>query len=110
MYAIFLGHLILPSLGVPFDSATLVSLFGDLPGWFKMSAKTIVAFPAAFHTFNGLRHLGWDMGYCTSSFDNRLRNYGSLRAITVLALKDSYAAGYSVIAVSVASTIALVAM
>jgi succinate dehydrogenase/fumarate reductase cytochrome b subunit len=63
MYAIFLGHLFLPAVGVPFDSATLVSVFGDLPGWFKMSAKAIVAFPAAFHTYNGLRHLSWDMGY-----------------------------------------------
>lgn len=64
MYAIFLGHLLLPACGIPFDSATLVSLFAELPTWLKISAKSIVTFPAAFHTFNGLRHLGWDMGYC----------------------------------------------
>lgn len=63
MYALFLGHLLLPAVGIPFDSATLISLFAELPTWAKLSAKTIVTFPAAFHTFNGLRHLSWDMGY-----------------------------------------------
>lgn len=63
MYAVFLGHLILPAVGVPFDSATLISVFADLPTWLKLSAKCIVALPFNFHNFNGLRHLAWDMGY-----------------------------------------------
>jgi len=34
-----------------------------LPGWLKMSIKAIVSVPFTFHSFNGLRHLMWDMGY-----------------------------------------------
>lgn len=114
MYALFLGHLILPAVGVPFDSATLIGLFAELPLWAKLSAKTIVTFPAAFHTFNGLRHLGWDMGYCKfsiPSLDSRkVRGNGTDEREIVLKLKDSYTAGWSVIAVSVVSTAAVVAM
>ena len=28
-----------------------------------MSIKAIVSVPFTFHSFNGLRHLMWDMGY-----------------------------------------------
>lgn len=63
MYALFLGHLALPAFGVPFDSAAIVSTFADFPEWAKIASKTIVALPASFHTFNGLRHLSWDAGY-----------------------------------------------
>lgn len=52
----------LPAFGVPFDSATIVSTFAEFPEWFKLSTKALIAFPAAFHTLNGLRHLSWDAG------------------------------------------------
>jgi len=34
-----------------------------LPGWLKVSLKTILAVPFTLHSFNGIRHLMWDMGY-----------------------------------------------
>jgi len=58
-YGIFLAHL----AGV--DSATMLDTFASLPGWFQMSTKALIAGPAAYHTINGFRHLGWDTGYCT---------------------------------------------
>lgn len=62
MYAIFLGHVIAPAFGYSFDSSAIVSALSELPGWFKLSAKTAVGFAASYHTINGLRHLSWDMG------------------------------------------------
>lgn len=46
------------------------------------AAKFSIAFPFMFHTFNGLRHLTWDLGYGFS-------------------LRDLYKSGYSVVALSV---------
>lgn len=47
------------------------SSFADLPGWFKTSAKFIVALPFTFHSFNGIRHLMWDMNKGESPGDHR---------------------------------------
>lgn len=58
-YGIFLAHL----AGV--DSATMLDTFASLPGWMQLSTKALIAGPAAYHTINGFRHLGWDTGYRT---------------------------------------------
>lgn len=34
----------------------------NLPLWFLLPAKSILVWPVAYHTANGLRHLFWDMG------------------------------------------------
>lgn len=54
-----------------------------------------------FHTFNGLRHLGWDTGF--SAF---LRLLWPLRAYTLvdLDLKKSYVAGYIVLGSTAVAT------
>lgn len=64
MYALFLGHLGAPLVGAELDSAALLESWAALPGWAQLSAKAAVVGPAAYHTLNGFRHLGWDMGYC----------------------------------------------
>jgi len=46
------------------------------------AAKFAIAFPFMFHTFNGIRHLTWDMGYGFS-------------------LRSLYKSGYSVVLLSV---------
>lgn len=59
-----------------------------MPTWLKGSAKFIFAVPFTFHSFNGVRHLAWDVGYgelFVSSFggmDTRGRTDG-LKAIPV---------------------------
>ncbi|GAA5821399.1 hypothetical protein JCM11251_004605 [Rhodosporidiobolus azoricus] len=90
-YALFLSHLAAPAFGANLDSATLLEAFSALPGWLQLSAKALVAGPAAYHTFNGLRHLGWDMGY-------------------FLPLKSSYMAGYTVLAATAVGTVGLLAL
>ncbi|GAA5838284.1 hypothetical protein JCM3766R1_005509 [Sporobolomyces carnicolor] len=84
-YGIFLAHL----AGV--DSATMLDTFASLPGWMQLSTKALIAGPAAYHTLNGFRHLGWDTGY-------------------FLDLKTSYMAGYVVIGATAVSTVGLLSL
>ena len=55
----YLTHPYFPSL----DSAHLVQIVHDTPVWLKGSIKLLFAAPFTFHSFNGVRHLLWDVGY-----------------------------------------------
>ncbi|BGP54225.1 hypothetical protein JCM8202_001358 [Rhodotorula sphaerocarpa] len=90
-YGVFLGHVLAPAFGGSLDSAALIDMFAALPGWFATSLKAAVAAAGSYHTLNGLRHLGWDMGF-------------------LLDLKTSYMAGYAVIGATVLSTAAILAL
>jgi len=84
----------------------VLEVISGFPEAVKYSAKVILAAPFAFHTFNGIRHLGWDVGKCMS------REFQIFHAVTdfalVLTLKSSYQAGYVVLVATAASTVALV--
>ncbi|KAK8864511.1 succinate dehydrogenase, cytochrome b556 subunit [Kwoniella newhampshirensis] len=80
----YLLHPVFPAI----DSAHLVQIAHDLPVWAKTSFKVLLAFPFTYHTYNGLRHLGWDMG----------------KGLTI---KGVYATGYTVVAATAISTIYL---
>jgi succinate dehydrogenase (ubiquinone) cytochrome b560 subunit len=54
----YLLHPLYPAL----DSAHLVQLVSDLPTWFKGSVKLALAGAFTLHSYNGIRHLMWDMG------------------------------------------------
>ncbi|GAA5855944.1 hypothetical protein JCM8547_000424 [Rhodosporidiobolus lusitaniae] len=90
-YGLFLGHLAGPALGVEVDSANILEAYHNLPSWAQFTAKAAIAFPASYHTLNGFRHLGWDMGY-------------------FLQLKSSYMAGYVVFGATAVSTVGLLAL
>lgn len=49
-------------LGVPFDSATLITAFAGLPVIAKGLIKAAGAYPFFYHSLNGVRHLIWDAG------------------------------------------------
>lgn len=61
LYGFSIAYLIAPGT---FDSAHVVELVAGLPDTVKYAGKAILAAPFAFHSFNGLRHLSWDMGKC----------------------------------------------
>lgn len=44
------------------DSAHAIELIHNLPYWLKATGKVALAFPLTFHSFNGVRHLMWDLG------------------------------------------------
>ncbi|WFD44352.1 cytochrome b subunit of succinate dehydrogenase, Sdh3p [Malassezia psittaci] len=90
MYAFMSAYAVAPLFGwaEALSTAHLTQLVAELPFWVKIGLKVPLAAAASFHTFNGLRHLSWDMGY-------------------FLDLKNSYIAGYSVIAASAAATVYL---
>ncbi|WAR58817.1 hypothetical protein PtB15_10B156 [Puccinia triticina] len=86
-YAYALGYMAL-SGSIPLDSDTVVQVVASSPEWAKVAGKAIVALPFTYHTFNGVRHLAWDMGY-------------------LLDLKTSYTAGYTVLGLTAVSTVGL---
>jgi succinate dehydrogenase (ubiquinone) cytochrome b560 subunit len=62
LYAASMAYLVHP-MYPSFDSAHLVELVHSMPVWAKGGLKLLFAVPFTFHTWNGIRHLAWDMGY-----------------------------------------------
>jgi len=87
LYGASLLYLLHPMFPV-IDSAHAVSLAASMPVWLKGGLKLIFALPFTFHTFNGVRHLLWDVGQG-------------------LTLKGVYAGGYTVLALTAVSSIYL---
>ncbi|PGH02533.1 succinate dehydrogenase, cytochrome b556 subunit [Blastomyces parvus] len=61
-YLFFAAYVASPWLGWHIDSTSLAASFGALPVAAKVLLKTTVALPFTFHSFNGVRHLVWDVG------------------------------------------------
>jgi succinate dehydrogenase (ubiquinone) cytochrome b560 subunit len=62
VYVFGASYLIAPYLGWHLDVASMAAAFGSLPVAAKLGIKSFIAFPFAFHSINGLRHLTWDTG------------------------------------------------
>ncbi|KAK2465619.1 hypothetical protein APHAL10511_002511 [Amanita phalloides] len=88
LYGFSMAYLIAPGT---FDSAHVVEFVASLPDAVKYAGKVLLAAPFAFHSFNGLRHLGWDMG-------------------KFLSVKGAYATGYVVLGATAISTVVLTFM
>jgi len=88
LYGFSLAYLLDPTT---FSTTNIVEALSGLPDSVKYAGKAILAAPFAFHSFNGLRHLAWDMG----------------KFVTV---KGAYSTGYVVLAASAISTLYLTFM
>ncbi|OCH89610.1 SDHC, cytochrome b subunit of succinate dehydrogenase [Obba rivulosa] len=88
LYGYALAYLVAPGT---FDSAHVIEFVAGLPDAVKYAGKTILAAPFAFHSWNGLRHLSWDMG-------------------KFLSLKGAYQTGYAVLGLTAVTTVGLVMM
>ena len=64
LYGFSIAYLIAPGT---FDSQHVVEFVSGLPEGVKYAGKAILAAPFAFHSWNGLRHLSWDMVKCVLS-------------------------------------------
>lgn len=106
LYGFSIAYLVAPGT---FDSVHIVETVASLPESVKYAGKAILAAPFAFHSLNGLRHLGWDMGKCTFvlplTFSPSTYYYPA-----VLSVKGAYVTGYIVIGASAISTVALTLM
>jgi succinate dehydrogenase (ubiquinone) cytochrome b560 subunit len=60
-YLFALGYLVAPVFGWHLESAVLAASFATWPIAAKVLAKMSLALPFTFHSFNGLRHLMWDV-------------------------------------------------
>jgi succinate dehydrogenase (ubiquinone) cytochrome b560 subunit len=61
-YLFGLSYLIAPAFGWHVESASLAASFAAWPAALAIFAKLVASFPFTYHSFNGLRHLMWDMG------------------------------------------------
>lgn len=61
------AYLASPLLGWHLESASMAAAFGALPLLAKVALKGTVAFPFAYHSLNGIRHLTWDTGRAFSN-------------------------------------------
>lgn len=66
MYAYAIAYLTATHTGYQelVSSAYLTQLVASAPFWLKVSLKAPIAAAFNFHTWNGIRHLLWDKGYC----------------------------------------------
>ncbi|XP_011699743.1 PREDICTED: succinate dehydrogenase cytochrome b560 subunit, mitochondrial-like [Wasmannia auropunctata] len=89
-YAMFLGlgTLFIPG-GIPCVIEIVDNLCLPLPVLF--ASKVLLGLPATYHTFNGIRHLAWDLGM-------------------FLSIKEVYSTGYVVSALAIISALALATM
>ncbi|KAI9676370.1 MAG: hypothetical protein M1817_000527 [Caeruleum heppii] len=56
------AYLVAPLVGWHLESASMAAAVAGWPVVVKVLAKFTIAWPFAFHSFNGVRHLVWDMG------------------------------------------------
>ncbi|KAG8951313.1 cytochrome b subunit of succinate dehydrogenase, Sdh3p [Tulasnella sp. 424] len=91
LYAFSIAYLAGPVVGIPVDSAHIVELVHSLPEWAKVSFKTLLAAPFAYHAWNGVRHLAWD-------------------SVKLMTVKQVTRSGYAVLAATAFSTVYLVMM
>ncbi|KDQ15981.1 hypothetical protein BOTBODRAFT_173637 [Botryobasidium botryosum FD-172 SS1] len=91
LYAFSLAYLAAPVVGVPFDTAHIVEFVQTLPEWAKYGAKGALAFPFAYHSISGLRHLTWDL-------------------TKMMTVKAALRSGYVVLGLSAVSTVGLMLM
>ncbi|KAL1991917.1 hypothetical protein VTN49DRAFT_5225 [Thermomyces lanuginosus] len=62
LYLFAMGYLAAPLFGWQLGSASIAAAFGALPVAAKFLIKFTAALPVTFHSFNGIRHLIWDLG------------------------------------------------
>lgn len=62
LYIFGAAYLAAPLFGWNLSAAALAAGFAKWPVILKVLAKVGISWPFAFHSFNGIRHLVWDMG------------------------------------------------
>lgn len=88
LYIFGTAYLVGPLFGWHLDSTSMVAAFGAWPVLAKVATKAAIAFPFTFHSFNGLRHLSWDLrkGFANQQVIQTGWTVVGLSAITTLAL------------------------
>jgi succinate dehydrogenase (ubiquinone) cytochrome b560 subunit len=98
VYVFGAAYLVAPVFGWHLDVASMAAAFGSLPAAAKFGIKSIIAFPFAYHSINGLRHLTWDTG--ASMYSPGLAN-------EVLTNKQVIRTGWTVVGLTAVTTLYL---
>jgi succinate dehydrogenase (ubiquinone) cytochrome b560 subunit len=83
LYLFGIAYLIAPYTGWHMETASMVAAVAAWPTAVKAGVKAFFAFPFFYHSLNGLRHLGWDIGV---GFKNQqvIRTGWTVVALTVV--------------------------
>ena len=83
LYLFGLAYLAAPYTGWHLETASMVATVAAWPAAAKIALKSFFAFPMFFHSFNGVRHLLWDIGV---GFTNQqvIRTGWSVIGVTVV--------------------------
>ena len=87
-YLFGIGYLAAPLFGWHLESASVAAAFASSPVLAKVFTKAFFAMPFAFHSWNGVRHLVWDMGAMFSNKQVAVTGWITVgvSAVTALAL------------------------
>lgn len=88
LYGGLIAYAALPLIGYPVTVEQAADLWSQVPYLVKLGTKMTMAFPFAFHMYNGVRHLVWDSG-------------------KLLSLSGVYKTGYAVLGVAGLTTLYL---
>ncbi|KAK7705346.1 hypothetical protein SLS57_010108 [Botryosphaeria dothidea] len=88
MYLFFAAYAVAPLTGWHLESQSIAAAFAAWPLAAKVATKSLLAFPFAYHSFNGLRHIAWDFAVGINN-------------------KSVIKTGWSVVGVTAVSTLAL---
>ncbi|KAL2040647.1 hypothetical protein N7G274_006626 [Stereocaulon virgatum] len=86
LYIFSLAYLASPLFGWHLESASLSEWFGSLNAFAKGGIKFMIAMPFTFHSFNGVRHLVWDVGKELSNRQVQVTGWGVLGISVVSAM------------------------
>ncbi|KAF2125396.1 mitochondrial succinate dehydrogenase cytochrome b560 subunit C [Dothidotthia symphoricarpi CBS 119687] len=62
LYVFGIAYLAAPALGWHLETQSMVAAVAAWPLAVKLGLKSFFALPFFFHSYNGLRHLSWDVG------------------------------------------------
>lgn len=85
-YIFGFAYLASPHLGWELSSASMAAAFGALPFAAKVTAKFALAWPFAFHFFNGLRYLTWDTARAMTNMQVKKTGWLAVGVATISAL------------------------
>ncbi|KAK3631297.1 cytochrome b subunit of succinate dehydrogenase, Sdh3p [Elasticomyces elasticus] len=87
------AYLVAPYVGWHLESAVLAAAFAKWPAILKIGTKALVALPFTFHSFNGIRHLFWDVGSMLTNKQDKQRRRALEKRAAGLRPATEYVAG-----------------
>jgi succinate dehydrogenase (ubiquinone) cytochrome b560 subunit len=91
LYLFGFAYLAAPYTGWHMETQSMVAAVAAWPLAAKVALKGFFAFPFFFHSYNGLRHLSWDLGIGFTNIQVIRTGWGAVALTVVSALYYTFA-------------------